>query len=172
MCESIFETCSTCSNIQNNAVSPVNDENIIDDTFSNEIVSSDIDANRIEIDEKDNLEAFDTLQNFESKLAEVFLSTNMFHVQGNAVLKVLRSHGCFSNLKKDVRSLLQTPRIRCELQQVSGGEYLHLGFVAGLLSILHETPTMQIPEHLLIDFSTDGATLDSFDRIQMWPIQI
>ncbi|KMQ84601.1 hypothetical protein RF55_17485 [Lasius niger] len=175
--EIIFETCSI-SNVRDNAnVSPVNDENVIDDTFSEvsddrDIVGSDTDADRIDIDEEEDFEAFDTLQNFESKLAEVFSSTNMSHVQGNAVLKVLRSHGCFSNLKIDVRSLLQTSRTRCELQQISGDEYLHLGFVAGLLSILHETPAMQIPEHLLIDFNTDGATLDSFSKIQMWPILI
>lgn len=95
----------------------------------------------------------------------------MSHVQGNAVLKVLRSHACFSNMKVDIRSLLQTPRMRCELQ-ISGDEYLHLGLVTGLLSILCETFAIHIPNHLLIDFNTDGATLDNFGKIQMWPIQI
>lgn len=161
----------------NDNVNSVNDENVVDhdmflqDLSDRETIGSNNDANRIEIEEE-NFEAFDTVQNFESKLAEVFTSTNMSHVQSNAILKVLKSHSCFSNLKSDVRSLLKTPRMRCELYQISGGEYLHLGFVAGLLSILNKTPVIQIPEHLLIDFNTDGATLDSSGKIQMWPIQI
>lgn len=62
--------------------------------------------------------------------------------------------------------------MRCELQQISGGEYLHLGLVTGLLSTLCETSAIHIPNHLLIDFNTDVATLDNLGKIQMWSIQI
>ncbi|EZA48537.1 hypothetical protein X777_13718 [Ooceraea biroi] len=97
----------------------------------------------------------------------------MSHTQVSAVLQVLRTHPCLSSLPKDCRTLLKTPRTTHPTFNIAGGEYLHLGFEAGILSILQQTCPELIPrDTLMIDCSTDGVTLDVQGKIQMWPIQI
>ncbi|XP_071647556.1 uncharacterized protein [Temnothorax longispinosus] len=91
----------------------------------------------------------------------------------NAVLQVVRTHSCLSTLPKDSRTLLKTPRTAHPTLNIAGGEYFHLGFETGILSILQQTFPELIPlDTLMVDFSTDGATLDGQGKIQMWPIQI
>ncbi|XP_025075637.1 uncharacterized protein LOC112553037, partial [Pogonomyrmex barbatus] len=69
--------------------------------------------------------------------------------------------------------VLKTPRIAHLILNIARGEYLHLGFEAGILSILQQTFPELIPlDTLMVDFSTDDATLDRQSKIQMWPIQI
>lgn len=76
-------------------------------------------------------------------------------------------------MPKDNRTLLKTPRTAHPAFNITGGEYPHLGFETGILSILQQTSPELIPlDTLMIDFSTDSATLDGQDKIQMWPIQI
>lgn len=97
----------------------------------------------------------------------------MSHAQVNSILEVLRTHPCFSTLPKDCRTLLKTPRVTHPTFHIAGGEYLHLGFETGILSTLQQTSPELIPlDTLMVDFSTDGATLDAQSKIQMWPIQI
>jgi len=114
-----------------------------------------------------------TIDNFQERLTEVFIRSSMSHAQANAILQVVRTHPCLSTLPKDCRTLLKTPRISHPTFSIAGGEYLYLGFEAGILSILQQTSPELIPlDTLMIDFSTDGATLDGQGNIQMWPIQI
>lgn len=47
---------------------------------------------------------------FRERLASCFVDNNLTHIQGNSLLSLLRTHPCFSNLPKDVRTLLNTPR--------------------------------------------------------------
>lgn len=113
----------------------------------------------------------DYTSTFTEKLATCFVKNNINHIQGNMILKTLRSHNCLSYLPKDVRTLLKTPRMSIELRNVSPGEYLHTGFVTGITNSLRNVPRAEIPESLEIDFSTDGAALDKSGQIQIWPIQ-
>lgn len=113
------------------------------------------------------------LDNFQERLAEAVASNDMSHTQINAVLQVIRTHFCLSTLPEDCRTLLRTPRTAHLTHNVAGGEYLHLGFKAGIYYILQQTSLELIPpETLMIDFSTDGATFDKQGNIQVWPIQI
>lgn len=92
----------------------------------------------------------------------------MSHIQINAVLQVVRTHSCFSALPKDCRTLLKTPRTAHPTFNIAGDEYLHLGFETGIFSILQQTSLELIPfDTLMIDFSTDGATLDRQSKIQI-----
>ncbi|XP_029171622.1 uncharacterized protein LOC114940985 [Nylanderia fulva] len=110
--------------------------------------SSSSDAAKSTSDSDDALdtEPQNTRDNFQERLAEVF---------------VVRTHPCLSTLPKDCRTLLKTPRITHLTFNIAGDEYLHLGFEAGILFILEQTSPDLIPlDTLMIDFSTDGATLD------------
>lgn len=49
---------------------------------------------------------------FRECLASCFIDNNLTHIQGNSILNLLRTHFCFNNLPKDVRTLLDTPRAR------------------------------------------------------------
>lgn len=108
---------------------------------------------------------------FTEKLVTCFIESGINHVQGNMILNTLRSHNCFSYLPKDIRTLLKTPRTPVKLRNVPPGEYLHIGFVAGITNSIQNISQAEIPQNLEIDFSTDGATLDKSGQIQIWPIQ-
>lgn len=108
---------------------------------------------------------------FRDELAKCFAGQRITHVQGNAILKVLRSHKCHSNLPKDTRTLLQTPRNRIQTVPMGSGEYLHIGFESGILRALSGLHNESIPAVLEIDISIDGGTLDRSGTIHIWPIQ-
>lgn len=93
-------------------------------------------------------------------------------MQGDAILRLLRSHSCLESLPKTTRTLLQTPREPTELRTVDPGEYLHLGLIQALTLMLDGINPEDIPNHLLVDFSTDGASLDKTPAGTIWPIQV
>lgn len=77
------------------------------------------------------------------------------------------------DLPKDSRTLLKTPREMSNIIMIiEPGEYLHLGVKKGICRTLARALLLVIPEILLIDFNTDGMTLDKSGNIQLWPIQI
>uniref|UniRef100_A0ABD2XEQ3 DUF4806 domain-containing protein n=1 Tax=Trichogramma kaykai TaxID=54128 RepID=A0ABD2XEQ3_9HYME len=133
--------------------------------------SSDDDSEYSEYSDSSDDET-DTLIDFEKRLGDAFLSTNMTHVQMKKILDVLHTHPCFSNLPKDPRTILKTPRDSAPIQLIAGGEYLHLGFEVAVELILNSTPSNFIPPTLLIDFFTDEACLDKRSNIRIWPIEI
>lgn len=107
-----------------------------------------------------------------SHLRNAFINTSMSHVQINAVLRAVRTHPCFKNVPVDERTILLTPRSRSSIVILAGGEYLYLGIKTGIITTFQKTSVNLRPNHQLLDFSTDGATLDAQGKIQMWPIQI
>ena len=94
----------------------------------------------------------------ESALKNVFLSTNLKHTQQKAILGALRSYP-FNHVyfPQDHRTLLQTPTfiVRIRLQEVAGGQYFHFGLRALLEQKLKNLRNDMLPEHALIDFSTE-----------------
>lgn len=109
---------------------------------------------------------------FSQLLRQCFIDNNISHTTGNNILKVLRTHSCFSSLPKDSRTLLKNPRIQIELSIVEPGEYVHFGFEKGVIESLEKIQSTLIPKILEIDFNTDGGALDKSGNSQIWPIQI
>lgn len=167
-----------CSQTEEDEISVSSDASANDVQFAfnevDEVLSSSDDAEFIsDYDDAVDIEPRNTIDNFQERLTEVFVRSDMSHSQINAVLQVVRTHPCLSTLPKDSRTLLKTPRTAHPTLNIAGGEYLHLGFETGIFSILQQTPPELIPlDTLMVDFSTDGATLDGQGKIQMWPIQI
>lgn len=108
---------------------------------------------------------------FRESLASCFVQNNLTHVQCNNILSVLRTHSCFSDLPKNVRTLIQTPRDKVFISTVEPGEYIHFGLEEGIVEVLLQFPITSLPSELEIDFNTDGCNLDKSGNIHIWPIQ-
>ncbi|KAL6263081.1 hypothetical protein P5V15_005882 [Pogonomyrmex californicus] len=95
-----------------------------------------------------------------SALKNAFLEANLNHNQRNILLKILHElpfH--LIHLSKDTRTLLQTPTVVAarHVQQICGGEYLHMGLKSTLMKKLESIPYEMLPKYVEIDFSTNGA---------------
>jgi len=110
---------------------------------------------------------------FHKRLASCFVNNDLTHIQGNNILRLLRTHSCFSTLPKDVRTLLNTPRNDIVVSTVEPGEYIHFDLEESINQCLTRiSPIPVIVNHLEIDFNTDGCTLYKSGIIHIWPIQI
>ncbi|XP_076766660.1 uncharacterized protein LOC143433258 [Xylocopa sonorina] len=114
--------------------------------------------------------SFSYLNSFRDRLASCFIDSNLTHKQGNNILSLLRSHSCFSNLPKDVRTLLNTPRDSGVVSVVPPGEYIHFSLQAEIQKLLQCKSIDDVIE-LKLDIHTDGCTLDKSNSIHLWPIQ-
>ncbi|XP_011867723.1 PREDICTED: uncharacterized protein LOC105561935 [Vollenhovia emeryi] len=83
--------------------------------------------------ESSSLSTTSSEPSFSEHLASCFVDNNLTHSQGNSVLSVLKTLTCFSNLPKDVRTLLNTPRHRVVVCKVEPGEYIHFNLETGIV---------------------------------------
>lgn len=97
---------------------------------------------------------------FRERLATCFVDNNVTHTQSNNILSLLRTHPCFSNLPKDVRTLLHTPQNRIILTSVEPGQYIHFDLEAAIVENLSNLSFVPVVEQLELDFNTDGCYLD------------
>ena len=139
--------------------------NFIDDAFdpTRGLISKDDHSSSASSDSKDDDTSpslfFDSSAEppFRERLATCFIENNLTHTQGNSVLSVLRTHPCFSNLPKDVRTILDTPRGRVTTFNVQPGEYVRSGVEAELVVAPANGSSGSTVTQLQLDFSTDGA---------------
>lgn len=139
-------------NISNNTIA-----SNIDNSLSNEdnSLSNDSDSSSLTINTSL------TEPPFQEKLAYCFIKNNLNHVQCNSILSLLRTHPCFENLPKDARTILNTPRSKITIFKIEPGEYVHFDVESGISQFLSCLPTnISLPDHLKIDFNTDGCYLD------------
>lgn len=108
---------------------------------------------------------------FRERLASCFVNNNVTHVQANNIISVLQTHSCFSNLPKDVRTLISTPRNRVIVLQVEPGEYIHFDIETEIITNLSTISFNERVNELQLDFNTDGCILDKSGSINIWPIQ-
>lgn len=153
--------------------------NNVENTICDSTCSINVEDNNILLD-SDVLSSDDTLSSvstssvepsFREKLASCFVNNNFTHVQGNHILSLLKTHSCFHNLPKDVRTLVDTPRDKVITCKVEPGEYIHFDIAARISRELERFPTVSLPNELDIDFNTDGCSLDKSNSIHIWPIQ-
>lgn len=126
------------------------------------------------ISDASNLSSFSSInssESFRECLASCFVNNNINHVQGNSILSVLRTHPCFSNLPKDVRTLLNTPQYPAFISNVEPGEYIHFDLEVKLVENLFDIPFISTLKELELDFNTDGCNLNKSGTVHIWPIQ-
>lgn len=118
-----------------------------------------------------SLSTSSTEPSFQEKLASCFIDNHLTHVQSNNILSLLRSHSCFHYLPKDVRTLLNTPRVKTIVFKVEPGEYIHFDVETSIIEVLSCFPIDSFPNQIDIDFHTDGLNLDKSGSMHIWPIQ-
>jgi len=91
-------------------------------------------------------------------------------VQANNILSLLRTHSCFHNLPKDVRTLLHT-RSKVAVSKIEPSEYIYFDVETSIFRILSHFSIELLPNELEIDFNTDSCYLDRSGSIHIWPIQ-
>lgn len=110
-------------------------------------------------------------ESFRERFASCFVDNNLTHAQGNSILSLLRTHSCFHDLPKDIRTLLNTPRKSVAVSVVEPGEYIHFDLETSIIRSLMYISPSSIADQLIIDFNTDGCALDRSGSIHLWPIQ-
>ncbi|XP_032690466.1 uncharacterized protein LOC116853466, partial [Odontomachus brunneus] len=136
------------------------DENFINDESSS---SSCSDINDISV-------LSDNEPTYRERLASCFVNNNFTHVQGNSMLSLLRTHPCFSNLPKDVRTLVSTPRNNV-VSKVEPGEYIYFDLEASLIEYVSNFSLATTLSEIVLDFQIDWCALDRAGTIHLWPIQ-
>lgn len=106
---------------------------------------------------------------FHERLTSCFVDNNLTHMQGNSILSLLRTHSCFFNLPKDVRTLLNTPCNGVVISNVEPEQYIHFDLETGIIESLSNTAAISL--ELELDFHTDGCALDKAGTVHLWPIQ-
>lgn len=142
--------------LENDDVEPLN-ENIPNDALAD-----------------DDVAAAEDLQELRKRaLKNCFLKEKLNYTQVKGVLKTLRAYP-FSlvDLPQDSRTILNTLTLVVSnlICHIAGGEYLHLGFTDEVLKKLWLVPQDQLPENIVIDFSTDSGQLYREGYVQFWPI--
>ncbi|XP_033231488.1 uncharacterized protein LOC117182496 [Belonocnema kinseyi] len=106
-------------------------------------------------------------------LKNSFLAAGLTHTQGNTFLKTLRAVPFnLRYLPKDTRTLVNTLTAVASryIQEIAGGEYLHIGLKKSMIKKLESLPENKLPEVIIIDLSTDGCKVDKGPD-QYWPMQ-
>lgn len=87
----------------------------------------------------------------------------------NEILEIFRDSG-HTNLPKDARTLLGTPRICSNIVPCGSGSYLHYGLQRALCELLHRIDQNIVPSNILLDINVDGLPLTRSSKSQLWPI--
>lgn len=161
----------SCSSSNNNIPTPNNNCDIDTTIINDESSSSSSSSCVSEIDDTFSVVSDNFCQpSFREHLAACFVDNNLTHVQGNNILSLLRTHPCFSNLPKDVRTLINTPRNSAIVSKVEPGEYIHFDLEAALIENLSNL-SFPANSYIALDFHTDGCALDKASTVHLWPIQ-
>lgn len=145
-------------------------QNLDDSHYSNSMewpffdFETDSDSSSIDDSWYNKLDECESLKN---KLREWNIS---FGIKANALtalLGILRSHDCFSNLPSDSRTLLKTPTC-VSVVPVDPGFYSHIGLESNLQQILESVK--EDVSHVKLLINIDGLPLFKSSKIQFWPI--
>lgn len=93
-------------------------------------------------------------------------------VPQNAVsdlLKILKTHQCFSYLPSDSRTLFRTPK-STPVREVLPGNYCHMGIEEGIKSILNSQAHDLVPDLVKVHFNIDGIPIHKSTNTAFWPI--
>lgn len=100
-----------------------------------------------------------------------WLSENSISQQAaNKLISIFRNHGHENELKKNVRTLMKTPRdVIGKIINGNGGSYFHFGVAHGLIRSLDKYYHV-CPETILIQLNCDGMSFSKSSSSQFWPL--
>ncbi|CAG7668768.1 unnamed protein product [Allacma fusca] len=117
-------------------------------------------------EDSDNQDDHFDIQNY---LVQWSLKHKVTHSALNDLLTMLKKHECFTNIPKDSRSLLKTPR-QTVVEPVPPGEYVHFGLKNALQTLLENVKDP--PVEMKIQLGIDGIPVHRSTNTQMWPILV
>ncbi|CAD6230420.1 GSCOCG00012181001-RA-CDS, partial [Cotesia congregata] len=100
-----------------------------------------------------------------------WLSENSISQQAaNKLIGIFRNHGHQNELKKDVRTLMKTPRdVTGKIVNGNGGSYFHFGITHGLTRSINKYYNV-CPATILIQLNCDGMSFSKSSSSQFWPL--
>lgn len=98
------------------------------------------------------------------KLKDWALATSVNHTQFSSLLKILKTHSCFSDMPSDCRTLFSIKQVPSAIT-IEPGEYVHLG-IQRVIDSLQPIKSMSLP----LQINIDGLPLFKSSRVQLWPI--
>lgn len=101
----------------------------------------------------------------------LWLSDNSISQQAaNDLIAIYRSHGHEQELKKDVRTLMKTPRnVTGKIIRGNGGSYFHFWISSPLIRSINQY-FETIPEKISIQLNCDGMSFSNSSASQFWPL--
>jgi hypothetical protein len=104
---------------------------------------------------------------FQSKLQKWSVLHQVTQNATSDLLKILKSHKCFSYLPSDVRTLLKTPKTT-EVRDVPPGKYFHFGIEKSVQKVIHKCNL--IFDSVVVQFNIDGLPITKSNNNAFWPI--
>lgn len=95
-----------------------------------------------------------------------------FHISQSAMnklLEILRNIKILSDLPKDSRTLMKTPRSINEIVELAGGKFIHFGVEKNIKRSIKKY-YKKIPKDVKININVDGLPLCNSSGSQFWPI--
>lgn len=101
----------------------------------------------------------------------VWLSENSISQRAaNDLIAIFRNHGHSHELKKDVRTLMKTPRFATgKIVRGNGGAYIHEGIANGLIRSVNKY-FETIPDMISFHVNCDGMSFSRSSTSQFWPL--
>ena len=130
-----------------------------DEDFEDGFSTSEFDLDESDNQQDSELDA-DTeyLNNFTYQISKWSATSNCSREKLNELLAILKTEGGHSDLPKDIRTLIGTPR---EISSVlkCGGEYIYDGILKGIIESFSSNPILKESEILKLDVNIDGLPL-------------
>ena len=108
-------------------------------------------------------------ESFTRQISEWLATSNCSREKSNELLGILRTSGGHTNLPKDIRTLIHTPRDVSSVLKC-GGQYIYSGIMKGIIESFSINPKLQESEVLMLDVNIDGLPLCKSSKSQLWPI--
>lgn len=145
-----------------------NSDNVFN-VFSADIPSSDVHVN-VELQDKENIEGniYKTTE-FSDWLRSWKVKHNVTHTAFSELLSKLRTCG-YTNLPKDARTLLNTPRNNIVVISAENGSFFHYGLRKVIIEQLTCFKFIVKNEVIMIDLNIDGLLISKSSKSQIWPI--
>ncbi len=159
-------TCHT--NSPNDSASPNILHNILDYTDPDDLSGDISDSDDVHQTTHDSDEHIVNIPPLSCQLASWATKNTIRREAVNELLEILRLHG--SNLPKDARTLLDTPR-EVSVVEKCGGQYSYCGIKAGIIQELAKYPDFgDKHDHIDLIINIDGLPLFKSSNSQFWPI--
>ena len=107
-------------------------------------------------------------ENLSEQLQEWACNPSIPRLAVTSLLKILKTHKCFSGLPSDYRSFLVTPR-ESKVVSVKPGEYIHLGLGSCVQKLLLACGS---DDNLEIQINVDGLPIHRSTNTSFWPVLV